>query len=178
LASDEIAVLASVGLPVCNFRVPGSPSDHCVLHEDGNNLGETYGFFFSVGEARHFSPFHNEFTVFVPGIDESNWSMAHGGYGLVGCPELFDQPDGRLVVYEIPERAVSSGVEDRIKVAGRKRVQPDCGGKFGVRSAISLEPTSRLGLRVGVVALGIEMDSENLPVHQERVFSSPIWYRP
>ena len=156
MTGDEVAVPACVGLEVAAFGVLGAASDQRVFYEHGYDLGETDRFLFRVCETCYFSPFHDVVTVFVLGVDESDGSMADGGYGFVVRPEIFDQANGDLVVDEIPKRAVASGEENRVEVVGRERGQLDGGGQCGVCGAVGLEAAGRGGLSVGLVTLGVE----------------------
>src|SRR5262249_10373087 len=95
-------------------------------------------------------------------LDEEGYHLRQAGRvakkrnGFAGSEERFDQLDRVLVFREIPHRAMAARIEDGVVVFLSHTVEAQrlVELSFGVR--VLLEPTRDVGLKAGVLALGVE----------------------
>ena len=112
LASDYLAVNNNLLAPSLGRLVPlGADSLETVLKQEGHSLGEARLGFLLVGEASDLAALDQRLAVNLD-VGKHNGAVTHGGHGLAGLVELFDQRDRVLVVDEVVHGAVAAGVED------------------------------------------------------------------
>src|SRR5262249_33546165 len=76
--------------------------------------------------------------------------------GFAGSEESFDQTDRVLVFREIPHRAMAARIEDGVVVFLFHAVEAHSLIKLSFDVCVLLEPTGGIGLKAGVLTLGIE----------------------
>ncbi|MNZ56767.1 hypothetical protein D3C78_747200 [compost metagenome] len=144
-----------MALPVVGLAEARAVGLEHVLNQEGHHVGQADGLFLAVGEAGDMASPHQRLAVFRSGMAEHAGGVADRRDRLAVVVEGFDQGDRVAVFGEIPERAVSAGVEDRIVV-----VCAHVGQLLGIRQrslgiGVLAEALGRRCLCIGCVALRV-----------------------
>ena len=155
LACHQLAVGNDEACPVIAAHIVAAVVLEHVFHQKRHYIREADAVFLAVGEPRYFAA-RNEGRITGFRVLEDRRGVADGPDGAVGFGEGFDQADAVRVFGQIPQRAVTAGVEYRVIAIGG-----DCRQNFGRGQRllcifVGFEALCRFGLRVIRVAFGVE----------------------
>jgi len=156
LAGDQKAILDHVWSRVCALREDTALRPQFVFDQERHNLGQFDRFFFGVREASHLLAGDEWLALRSGHMAERSRCMAYQCHRLTRCKERLNQLDGVLVFSYVPQRAVSTGIEYRVKILLLDGIEPDGRSKLRLCYCIRLEAARCVRLRTGLVALRVQ----------------------
>lgn len=116
LASHEVAVNQDERCPVLDLLVQRTQTFKFVFNEERNHVGQLHIFFFAIGEPGYASAFNQRLTVCGFHMAQHTRCVANESDWLVGSLEAFNQIDRLVRLREIPQRAMTTWVKDRVEL--------------------------------------------------------------
>ena len=142
--------------PVLDLGKGGTEAHQFVLDKEWRHLRQSYLFLLAIGETGHGLAWYPRLAVWSLDMAQRAGSVADQREGLADSQKGFYQLDRVLVFGEIPHWPMTTGVEDGVVVFLPNAIEAHRPVELGVGVGIRLEPAGEVGLKVRLVALGIE----------------------
>lgn len=116
MPGNQLAVHHDVRCEVIPAGVGGGFLLQHVFQQEWHNVGQANGLFLTVAEAGHVATADQVLPWFDLDVSEDRRGMAYGANDLVLFVGCLDQSDGLVIVDQVPQWAMASGVKQGVVV--------------------------------------------------------------
>ena len=116
MSSDQQAITQYKRLPIRPLAVITAIGLQHLFDQERHHVSELYCRLFTVGEAGHLMPLNQRRTISSAGMAQHTGRMADGRHRFTRRNGLFDQRDGVTILGQIPQWAMTTGIENRIEL--------------------------------------------------------------
>jgi len=171
LTRDQQSVDLQINTPIRAFAVMRTRLFQFIFEQKRHDLGQLHGRFLSVGKAGYLLALYQRITIGQFDVEQRARRMTNQGHGFPLLLERFEQGDGFGILGQIPQRAMSARIKNRIIIRRVYLAQFQGVRQLLFERFILVEPLGKLGLSGGQFTGGINRGCP--PLGEARVISAP-----